>query len=60
MQIGTFPEYKALGVKWNIEEDTLGFTIKMEDKATTRRGLLSALSCVYDPLGFGAPFARTI
>ena len=56
LQIGTLPEDKALGVKWNIQDDTLGFTIKMSKKATTRRGLLSDLSSVYDPLGFGAPF----
>ena len=28
----------------------------MDDKSTTRRGLLAALSSVYDPLGLEAPF----
>ena len=28
----------------------------MDHKPTTRRGLLAALSSVYDPLGLGAPF----
>ena len=56
LQLGALPEDKALGVKWNVQDDTLGFTIKMGKKATTRRGLLSDLSSVYDPLGFGAPF----
>ena len=28
----------------------------MDDKPTTRRGLLAALSSVYDPLGLEAPF----
>ena len=28
----------------------------MDDKATTRHGLLAVLSSVYDPLGLGAPF----
>ena len=56
LNLGILPEDKALGVKWNIQEDTLGFIIKMGDKPTTRCGLLAALSSVYDPLGFGAPF----
>ena len=28
----------------------------MSDKPVTRRGLLAALSSVYEPLGLGAPF----
>ena len=39
-------ENKALGVKWNIQEYTLGFIIKMDDKLATQRGLLAALSVV--------------
>ena len=31
----------------------------MSDKPVTRRGLLAALSSVYDPLGLGAPFERS-
>ena len=38
--LGILPEDKALGVKWNIQEDTLGFIIKMNDKPASRRGLL--------------------
>ena len=56
LNLGILPEDKALGMKWNIQEDTLGFIIKMDDKPTTRRGLLAALSSGYDPLGLGAPF----
>ena len=40
---------KALGVKWDTQNDTLGFYIKFADKPLTRRGLL-------DPLGLVAPF----
>ena len=56
LNLGILPEDKALGVKWNIQEDTLGFIIKMDDKPATRRGLLAALSSVYGPLGLGASF----
>ena len=56
LNLGILPEDKALEVKWNIQEDILGFIIKIYDKPTNRRGLLAALSSVYDLLGLGAPF----
>ena len=48
--IGVLAEDKALGVRWNVEENTLRFQIKMKNKPVTR---LMASSIVYDPLGFG-------
>ena len=56
LAIGVLAEDKALSVRWNVGEDTLGFQIKMSVKPVTRHGLLAALSNVYDPLGLGAPF----
>ena len=50
------PEDKAIEVKWNIGKDTLGFQIKMAENQSPRRGLLSMLSSIYDPLGLGASF----
>ena len=52
------PEDKALGVKWNISKDTLGFQTKWAENpsTSTRCGLLSMLSSIYYPLGLGAPF----
>ena len=49
------PEDKALGVKWNISKDTLGFQTKWAENPSTRCGLLSMLSSIYYPLGLGAP-----
>ena len=56
LNLGTLPEDKGLGVKWNIQEDTLRFIIKMNDKQAARRVVLAALSTVYEPLGLGSPF----
>ena len=47
---------RALGVHWCIESDTLQFRITMQDKPPTRRGILSTVSSVFDPLGLVAPF----
>ena len=44
LSFDSLSENKVLGVKWNIQEYTLGFIIKMDDKPATQRGLLAALS----------------
>ena len=53
--LGNLPEEKILGVKWDTQNDTLGFYIKLADKPLTRHSLLPTLGSVYDPLGLGAP-----
>jgi hypothetical protein len=50
------PTERALSVLWNVEADTFGYSISLKDKPLTRRGILSVVSSVYDPLGFAAPF----
>ena len=50
------PVERALGVQWAIESDTLGLRIILKDKPLTRRGILSTICSVYDPLGIAAPF----
>ena len=50
------PVERALGVQWNIASDQFGFSIVIKDRPATRRGILSIVSSVYDPLGFAAPF----
>ena len=47
---------QALGVLWNSETDYFGFKVTLKQKPITRRGLLSIISSVYDPLGLPAPF----
>ena len=50
------PVEHVLGVLWNSESDTLGYEITVPERRLTRRGILSAVSSVYDPLGFISPF----
>ena len=49
------PMERTLGVGWCIESDNFKFRIVMQDCPLTRRGILSTVSSVYDPLGFLAP-----
>lgn len=49
------PVQRSLGTYWCIESDTFGFRIELRDKPVTRRGILWAISSVYDPLGAVSP-----
>ena len=49
------PIERALGVSWCIQSDTFQFRIYLQDRPLTRRGILSTVSSLYDPLGFIAP-----
>ena len=47
---------RALGLQWNVVSDQFGFKIVVKEKPFTRRGILSTVCSIYDPLGFAAPF----
>ena len=49
------PSERALGVLWAVESDVFGFHVNVPEKPATRRGILSVVSSVYDPLGMAAP-----
>lgn len=51
----TLPVERTLGVQWDTERDTFTYKIKLQDKPMTRRGILSIVNSIYDPLGFLAP-----
>ena len=46
---------RALGMLWQLNSDTFKFSIGITEKPMTRRGLLSTVCSLYDPLGFLAP-----
>ncbi|XP_073230045.1 uncharacterized protein [Porites lutea] len=49
------PVERALGILWDVQSDTFRFKIAVKDRPPTRRGILSVISSIYDPLGFVAP-----
>lgn len=55
MDKDALPMERALGVQWCIEKDSFQFRITLKDRPCTRRGILSTISSIYDPLGFAAP-----
>lgn len=46
----------VLGVKWSVNSDTFSFKVALDEKPATRRGILSTVVSVFDPLGFLALF----
>ncbi|XP_014673951.1 PREDICTED: uncharacterized protein LOC106814170 [Priapulus caudatus] len=50
------PIDRALGVQWCVETDAFRFKIAVKNQPPTRRGILSMVSSVFDPLGFLGPF----
>lgn len=49
------PVQRVLGIRWNVENDSFSFKVSLEEKPATRRGILSIVASLYDPLGFLAP-----
>ena len=50
LRLDTLPVQRSLGKYWCIESDTRGFRIELKEKPLSRRGILSTVSLVYDPL----------
>ena len=62
LDIEDLPTACALGLKWNVEADKFVWDLSTKVqtlakvKPMTRRGILSLVSSLFDPLGFIAPY----
>ena len=55
-QVGDeLPEERVLGMLWEVEGDQLRYAVAQKETKLTRRGVLSAVSSLFDPLGLVAP-----
>lgn len=54
-QRDTLPTKRSLGFMWDLQKDALTFFIFPPEKPFTRRGVLSVINSIYDPLGFATP-----
>ena len=50
------PTERTLGLEWCANSDTIMFKNNMTTKPFTKRGILSIISQLYDPLGILAPY----
>ena len=51
----SIPTHHSLGLMWDLTSDVFLFDVSLEEKPYTRRGILSAISSIFDPIGFVAP-----
>ncbi|XP_061819391.2 uncharacterized protein [Nerophis lumbriciformis] len=49
------PLQRSLGLRWDLQTDSFSFCVSDKEKPFTRRGILSVVNSLYDPLGFVAP-----
>ena len=56
LDLDSLPVEKALGVLWNVEQDTLEIKVVPKQLAPTKRGILKQISTIFDPHGLVAPF----
>ena len=56
LEFESLPIERALGVLWDVEADVFRFRIAEMKEIKTRRGILSLVSSMYDPMGFASPF----
>ena len=46
---------RVLGVHWQVTEDQFTFDVRLPNKPLTRRGILSMVASLHDPLGLASP-----
>ena len=59
LEADPLPIERVLGVTWCVENDAFQFRIELGDRPLTRRGILSTVGSIFDPLGFIAPVVIT-
>ena len=55
-RLGESDKISALGLPWDLASDSIGVKFELVQKSCTRRGILSMVSQIFDPLGFIQPF----
>lgn len=51
----TLPIQRSLCLLWNTDHDVFTFRVSKDLKPYTKRGVLSTINSLYDPLGFASP-----
>ena len=53
------PSQRTLGILWKPEKDVFAFEVSIPERKFTKRGVISVINSLYDPLGFVAPIVLT-
>lgn len=49
------PTERALGIQWDVESDHFRLNVSLKEQPATRRGILSTIASLFDPLGLVVP-----
>ncbi len=49
------PLQRSLGIACDLDSDTFTFRVSRDEKPFTKRGILSTINSIYDPMGFAGP-----
>ncbi|XP_014673995.1 PREDICTED: uncharacterized protein LOC106814210 [Priapulus caudatus] len=60
ISLGDSQMERVLGIHWSVIPNQFCFRLKLGERPLTRRGVLSAVASVYDPLGCLAPFVLRV
>lgn len=55
LEFDDVPLQKSLGMSWDLKSDSFKFVVAFEPKPFTKRGMLSMMNSIYDPIGFISP-----
>ncbi|XP_062602313.1 uncharacterized protein LOC134264026, partial [Saccostrea cucullata] len=55
LRLDEAPLQKSLGLTWDLQTDSFTVDVSLEQKPFTKRGMLSTLNSLYDPIGFISP-----
>ena len=55
LDLDSLPLERTLGIHWCVESDCFQLATVLQDNPCTRRGILSTVSSIFDPLGFIVP-----
>ena len=56
LNMQALPVERTLGALWDVETDAFTYLMKQPRRPMTRRGILGAVSSVFDPMGLVTPF----
>lgn len=55
LRLDEAPLQKSLGLPWDLQTDSFKVDVSLDLKSFTKRGMLSTLNNLYDPIGFISP-----
>lgn len=60
LDLDQLPIGRVLGLHWDTDSDTFQFKVIPNNQTPTKRGIISTVSSLFDPLGFLSPFILSV